>query len=709
MKFINGDMIVGFDEDDYSTEVIEPEIFTEMNLDPNFISTITEYVGKEKYYISSITFSDVAPVSCLSDDGENITIETVDITGSNGNKHNRVKAVCIINDEGYYCVSIFPMNSATKLIAPEDCSNLFQDMGSIENIDFYNLDTSNVTNMSHMFDGCYLLKHISDLYTNSCVDASYMFANCPLEDYWLDGDEDLDFCNCENMERMFSECGLSFKNFASRFKTSNKLTNVKEMFSGCHGITELDLCEGEFDPIVTTNVTSFYRMFYNCAQMKKLAFSFNVTNAVSIEGMFRDCIALEAIYADYINGTPGICLFTSNGYSNNITKMNSVFMNCESLKDETIQEVMNLLDTSNATDMSYMFSGCKSMSSVICRFDTSKVKTMKRMFAYCDNITSDSPAMQLCDTSSLEDISGMYYEAGANGNCAAINLSYFNTSKLTSVEECFYGCKVDRINVHGWDLSSITNHEDVFKDCKAVNYEDVCIWCDESHKETLTEWVGDEALEVFASYSVLNKEDFQSLLFKKFDYSIDSPTKLITFCHNTPQSDLDQIWLGDNIINEEKRIGEIVKAELTVDNSLSKQPKSFGHYVDSYVVARLVHYNTELQFFGNNANYVYLPEDASRLFCYDGDEIGDMILDNVYIDLRGLNASKCKSLNNAFYGNCHDCTIDMRGFKIPDDCSITNIVDGTYIARVIIDDEDLMNRLRNAIKNPDEITWELVS
>ena len=41
-----------------------------------------------------------------------------------------------------------------KLYFPQSCSEMFKDRRKLTSIEFNNVDTSNVTNMDYMFDGC---------------------------------------------------------------------------------------------------------------------------------------------------------------------------------------------------------------------------------------------------------------------------------------------------------------------------------------------------------------------------------------------------------------------------------------------------------------------------------------------------------------------------------------------------------------------------
>lgn len=69
--------------------------------------------------------------------------------------------------------------------------------------------------------------------------------------------------------------------------------------------------------------------------------------------------------------------------TSNVINMSNMFYNCQQL------ETLNLsdLDTSNVEDMSHMFCFCKSLNKLdISSFDTSNVKKMDSMFAYCQSL-----------------------------------------------------------------------------------------------------------------------------------------------------------------------------------------------------------------------------------------------------------------------------------------------------------------------------------
>ena len=114
--------------------------------------------------------------------------------------------------------------------------NMNQDQ--ITSFDLSKYDTSNVTDMGHMFYGCSGLTSldVSKFDTSNVTDMSYMFRDCS-------GLTTLDLSN---------------------FDTS-KVTDILLMFAGCSSLTSLDL--SNFDTSKITHKLSMGNMFNNCNKL----------------------------------------------------------------------------------------------------------------------------------------------------------------------------------------------------------------------------------------------------------------------------------------------------------------------------------------------------------------------------------------------------------------------------------------------------------
>ena len=97
------------------------------------------------------------------------------------------------------------------------------------------------------------------------------------------------------------------------------------------------------------------------------------------------------------------------------------------------------VDTSNVTNMNYMFGSCSSITSLdLSGLDTSKVTDMSNMFRNCNALTS-------------------------------LDVSGWNTSNVTSMNEMFYYCSaLTSLDLSGWDTSNVTNMSRMFYSCSAL-------------------------------------------------------------------------------------------------------------------------------------------------------------------------------------------------------------------------------------------------
>lgn len=113
--------------------------------------------------------------------------------------------------------------------------DLFSNSYNISAIDLKDYDTSNIINMSSMFDCCLVNNlNLSNFYSYNVTDMSCMFRGC----------------------RNLVELDLS------SFDTS-KVVNMSEMFGYCISLTRLDLSN-----FVINNTRLFYDMFYSCSSLK---------------------------------------------------------------------------------------------------------------------------------------------------------------------------------------------------------------------------------------------------------------------------------------------------------------------------------------------------------------------------------------------------------------------------------------------------------
>ncbi|HFU6521998.1 TPA: immunoglobulin-like domain-containing protein [Enterococcus hirae] len=351
-----------------------------------------------------------------------------------------------------------------KVVAPENSWALFsgsqlQNVTEIEGLS--QLDTSNVKNMSYMFRA---LSSITSLDVNG-----------------------FDTSNVTNMNDMFSGMSSVTSLDVSGFDTSN-VTTMIYMFNGMSSVTSLDL--SNFD---TSKVTDRWNMFGD-TPLKKLilgdTFKFvNGTGALTSAWKREDGKGKAYTADDFIknygtgdltagayvsatgwwgtspynfdkntgtltieagelsgyeespwnSGTVGLEVIKKIVLSGKVVAPENSFLlfsgNTSADKPTNVTEIEGLspLDTSNVTDMSKMFKGMSSITSLdVSGFDTSKVTNMQHMFSGMSSVTSLD--VSGFDTSNVTDMANMFR---GMSSVTSLDLSGFDTSKVTDMSDMF--------------------------------------------------------------------------------------------------------------------------------------------------------------------------------------------------------------------------------------------------------------------------------
>ncbi|EOA7311480.1 BspA family leucine-rich repeat surface protein, partial [Enterococcus hirae] len=113
----------------------------------------------------------------------------------------------------------------------------------------------------------------------------------------------------------------------------------------------------------------------------------------------------------------------------------------EKLTNVTEIEGLSQLDTSNVTDMSYIFFGMSSVTSLdVSSFDTSNVTTMSYMFYGMSSVTG-------LDVSNFDtsNVTTMGYMFKGMGSVTSLDLSNFDTSNVTDMTDMFFGTSLKKL------------------------------------------------------------------------------------------------------------------------------------------------------------------------------------------------------------------------------------------------------------------------
>ena len=335
-----------------------------------------------KYYSANITMQEGLTTCTLSSSanyymkqaiGENTTINSIVFNANSTRSTSGAKQVSWNGSLAYAKVegtTLYVYTTANEIKFYEESYGLFSGFNTVQTINFNNcINTSSVTSMSNMFNGCTSLESLdlSSFNTSNVTTMRQMFNDCTsLKSLDL---SNFNTSNVETMEAMFNGC-TSLKSLdLSSFNTSN-VTTMFNMFSGCNNLAELNL--SSFN---TSNVTTMQAMFNGCKVLKSLNLSnFNTSNVKDMREMFMACIALET-------------LDLSSFDTSNVTNMTNMFRACESL--ETLD--LSNFNTSIVSNMYGMFMFCESLQSLdLCSFtfNCTANNGYKDMFDNCNNLTN---------------------------------------------------------------------------------------------------------------------------------------------------------------------------------------------------------------------------------------------------------------------------------------------------------------------------------
>ena len=309
-------------------------------------------------------------------------------------------------------------NQLTKIkfdsgvIANQNSTGLFYGLTNLKSIEgLANLDTSNVTNMSQMFQDSSNLTELdlSKLNTAKVTDMYAMFYGCT---------------NLNSLD-------------LSSFDTS-AVTDMMRMFAGCKKLTSVDV--SNFN---TSNVTRMTFMFDRCSSLKNINVSnFDTSNVTIMPWMFNGCHSLKNIDV-------------SNFDTSKVTDMSEMFGSCHSLENINLSN----FNTSNVTNMSFMFDSCSSLKNInVSNFDTSKVTGMPWMFNGCHSLKNID--LSNFNTSNVTDMYSMF-----NGcwNLTDLDLSHFDTSKVKRMTFMFNGCSdLVSLNLSNFDTFNVTDMKYMF-------------------------------------------------------------------------------------------------------------------------------------------------------------------------------------------------------------------------------------------------------
>ena len=172
-------------------------------------------------------------------------------------------------------------------------------------------------------------------------------------------------------------------------------------------------------------------------------------------------------FADVKDQVTKVIIAAPESADNKLTpkSMNRWFYNFTSL--EQVDGWANA-DTSQVTDMSYMFYRCNLSKGLDApNLNTSSVTDMSNMFYGCKGLSSATgPDLSSWDVSNVTDMSSMFRECTA---LQAPKTSGWNTSSVKNISDMFRGCSsIVTFDLTPWNLGNVEFANRMFSGCSAL-------------------------------------------------------------------------------------------------------------------------------------------------------------------------------------------------------------------------------------------------
>ena len=191
----------------------------------------------------------------------------------------------------------------------------------------------------------------------------------------------------------------------------------------------------------------------------------------------QDCSLFFAGFNSLVNIN-----YNNNFNTSKVTNMSYMFLPAESGDwDSVVVLTTNnndvkptLLNKTNNSDVELMFAPILSYYSSLenldlSSFNTSKVTDMDSMFSSCKSITSLD--LSSFDTSKVTNMGDMFYKCSS---LTSLDLSSFNTSNVTNMDSMFFSCSsLISLNLSNFNTSKVTNMYQMFEHCSSLTILDL--------------------------------------------------------------------------------------------------------------------------------------------------------------------------------------------------------------------------------------------
>ena len=367
--------------------------------------------------------------------------------------------------------------------------SMFSGCSGLTSLDVSNFDTAKVTQMYSMFSYCSGLMTL-DLSNFDTAKVTYMYSMFS----YCSGLTSLDLSSFDttkvtDMHSLFNSCNKLKTIYAGDHWNTDKVIKSDEMFYSCMILqgdiafnsaytdkTYAKITDGyltDINRITMAAGSIWYKSTQNRNTITKITFMDSYTPTGSEDETWNADKDNSGSIKCYRTGTE--IIIAGNGAGKIKANANSKYLFSYSSSNSRFKKLASienlaLLDTSNVTDMSYMFYTCNGLKSLdVSNFDTSNVTSMGFMFTFCRGLTSLD--VSHFDTTKVTNMNAMFLRCSGLTN---LDVSHFDTTKVTNMNAMFSYCSgLTSLDVSNFDTANVTDMDFMFDSCSGLTSLDV--------------------------------------------------------------------------------------------------------------------------------------------------------------------------------------------------------------------------------------------
>ena len=369
--------------------------------------------------------------------------------------------------------------------------------------------------------------------------------------------------------------------------------------------------------------------------------------------------------------------FDLSGFdTSNVTDMSYMFRVFDSSATDLNLDLSGL-DTSSVTNMKYMFSrignNSNSVNLDLSGWDTSRVTNMTYMFhqtaEYSNSFELDISGW---DTSSVTNMSNMFQNAGARSTSFNIDLSNLDTSSVTDMSSMFYCAGQDSSSmwnigdISNWNTSNVTSMRGMF-DYAGRN---ASTW----NVGTLSGWDVSNVTNMSSMFDNAGNKA-QSFVLDLSSWDTQSVTDM-SFMFNRAGASAN-VWSIGDISNW--NTASVTNMKAMFESTGGKLP-TFNLDLSSWDVSNVTNMEYMFQFISNSSNTDSVNINLSGWDVSNVTTMHEMFYGTGYsakslkLDLSDWNIEKVTTMENIFEATGYDSTsIEIKGLQTWDVSSVNNM------------------------------------